>query len=78
MEAQLPLKPSLRELKLSRLTIRNEISRLNNVINNAQQKTIDKNKSTYLSILGYSKQFKTNWDGFDDIIMPKSAEQKNI
>ena len=78
LEAQLPLKPSLRELKLSRLTIRNEISRLNNVINKAQQKTIDKNKSTYLSILGYSKQFKTNWDGFDDIIMPKSTEQKNI
>ncbi len=77
LEAQLPLKPSLRELKLSRLTIRNEISRLNNIMNKSQQKTIDKNKSAYLSILGYSKQFKTNWDGFDDIIMPKIAE-KNI
>ena len=78
LEAQLPLKPSLRELKLSRVTIRNEIERLKNIINKAQQKNIDKNKSTYLSILGYSKQFKTNWDGFDDIIMPGEKEQKPI
>ena len=25
--------------------------------------------------MGYSKQFKTNWDGFDDIIMPKNFQE---
>ena len=71
LEAQLPLKPQLREIKLSRLTIRNEIERLNGILNKAQPKILDKTKSSYMNILGYSKQFKTNWDGFDDIIMPK-------
>ena len=37
LEEQLPLKPNLRELKLSRNTIRNEIARLNNIINKTQQ-----------------------------------------
>ena len=76
LEAQLPLKPSFRELKLSRITIRNEIDRLNNILNKSSQKVVDRNKSTYMSILSYSKQFKTNWDGFDDIIMPGEKEQK--
>ena len=71
LEAQLPLKPALRELKLSRCTIRNEIERLNGIINKSNSKKNEINKTTYMNILGYSKQFKTNWDGFDEIIMPK-------
>ena len=81
LEEQLPLKPNLRELKLSRNTIRNEISGLNNIINKTQQqKKTEKNKTAYMNILGYSRQFKTNWDGFDEIIMPKKENpepQKN-
>ena len=71
LEAQLPLKPVLRELKLSRCTLRNEIERLNGIINKSQTKKNEFNKTAYMNILGYSKQFKTNWDGFDEIIMPK-------
>lgn len=77
LEAQLPLKPSLREVGLSRKTIRNEIERLNNIINNTEQKNLTKNTSSYMTILGYSKQIKTNWDGFDEIIMPKNHNEKN-
>ena len=78
LEAQLPLKPAIRELKLSRLTIRNEIEKLNNIVNKAQEKEKkpELNKSNYMSILGYSRQFKTNWDGFDEIIMPKGGGKK--
>ena len=72
LEEQLPLKPSSRELKLSRLTIRNEIERLNNILKKSQEKRADKTKASYMTILGYSRQFKTNWDGFDEIIMPKN------
>ena len=78
LEAQLPLKPSLRELKLSRNTIRNEIERLNSIINRTNLQKIEKNKTTFMNILGYSKQFKTNWDGFDEIIMPKKDNEKEI
>ena len=76
LEAQLPLKPSLRELKLSRLTIRNEIERFNNLLKKSQPSGIDKTKTSYMNILGYSKQFKTSWDGFDDIIMPKIFQEE--
>ena len=73
LENQLPLKPSIRDLKLSRVTMQNEIQRLNKVINKNEQKKKDTDKSkssNYMSILGYSKQFKTSWDGIDEIIMP--------
>ena len=88
LDAQLPLKPALRELKLSRNTIRNEIERLNGIVNKSQNQKNEKNATTFMNILKYSKQYKTNWDGFDDIIMPKNEtilepkkienEEKNI
>ena len=78
LEAQLPMKPALRELKLSRNTIRNEIERLKGIINKTNAQKLEKNKTTFMNILGYSKQFKTNWDGFDDIIMPKDEKINKI
>lgn len=76
LEAQLPVKPALREVKLSRVTLRNEITRLNNILNKSVEKKTDKSKASYMTILGYSRQFKTNWDGFDEIIMPKTDKPK--
>ena len=46
-----------------------------------EQKKADINKTAYMNILGYAKQFKTNWDGFDEIVMPndkKSSPREQI